>query len=156
MSDSPKSQFVGQKDAVAPSPGKVAIYQLETRRRVEVWPVDARELLASGEYVSELPELVAAPLGTDRSPSPSDAELEAQFQAELEAELEAEAKAAAEKAVAEKAAAEAAASAGSGSPETTSPDAPPAGDPPASDAKPPVVPDAPKAPTSTSRRTNRS
>jgi len=47
--------FVGEKSAVAPLSTKVMVFRLATREPVTVWSIDARELLASGEYVRELP-----------------------------------------------------------------------------------------------------
>jgi len=47
--------FVGEKSAAAPLSTKVTVFRLATREPVTVWSIDARELLASGEYVRELP-----------------------------------------------------------------------------------------------------
>lgn len=37
----------------APQPGKVLVYHRQTGERLERWPVDAKELLATGEYVTD-------------------------------------------------------------------------------------------------------
>lgn len=48
--------FVGQKGSAVPNgTRKEAVYQVSTGQAFEVWPVDARELVASGEYVRERP-----------------------------------------------------------------------------------------------------
>lgn len=36
--------------------GKVVLYRVEGGERVERWPVDARELLGTGEWTVEAPE----------------------------------------------------------------------------------------------------
>ena len=50
------------------TPGKVIIYHVETGEAFERWPIDAREMLSTGDYTQEVPG--GAKGGTGAPPAP--------------------------------------------------------------------------------------